>query len=55
MLFLGEQASSLSDHRAFIKNISFSMFTAQMTGQPMRKQEAPCLNAKKVGVLTGPD
>lgn len=31
------------------------MFTEQMTGRPMREQEAPCLNAKKVGVLTGPD
>lgn len=31
------------------------MFTEQMTGRPMRAQEAPCLNAKKVGVLTGPD
>lgn len=31
------------------------MFTEQMTVRPMREQEAPCLNAKKVGVLTGPD
>lgn len=31
------------------------MFTEHMTCWPMREQEPPCLNAKKVGVLTGPD
>lgn len=31
------------------------MFPDAVTGQPMREQEAPCLNAKKVGVLTGSD